>query len=238
MLDSIWSFGAATIEYWWVIITGLAVPMIFDVPDLFGSETFRKKWMAARKNIYIHARMGGAAALLIAAFLAYHGERAEHENTKAQLAQIAESITAKKIDQLEKALSSYQAWSITDQQKEALHKVIAEAEEISPLLILPMGNHYPADSFGHDLLVVFRDAGWKNTIWTAGNYVPPNTKGMYVAVPSGTDLSNPPPEAVRLDKILRDTGFPMKPIGSDTTLNNQRICQSSCIGVVIGEREP
>jgi len=85
-IESAASFGVAAINYWWVILTGLIAPLLWDVPDMLASESQKSKWERLRPKIARHSRLGAFIALIIASFLAYHDERQARlkaETTKA-----------------------------------------------------------------------------------------------------------------------------------------------------------
>ena len=143
----------------------------------------------------------------------------------------------KKIEDLQKELTASRAWPAIEEKLKRLEAIAAKTNEIKTLIILPMKNHYPADSLGHKLLTTFRGAGWKEIKWSMSNFVPPNTKGIYVAVPEGTDSANPPPAARLLKTLLDEAGFATRPIAHDSSLNNFPMCKNTlCIGIVVGER--
>lgn len=104
MLDSAQAFIVGLFDYWWAIVFGGLAPLLLDVPKLLPDEWEERvnRWLPRARKVRL-AMITGGVGLIAAAFLAFHDERMQHQETK-------EALTKAMAKQGDSTMAAQRAW--------------------------------------------------------------------------------------------------------------------------------
>jgi len=134
MWESIVSFGTALVDKWLLIVAGVLIPVLVDVPSMFFDKW--EKWVSEHKLTVRKYRVGFfIVVLFIASFLVFHEERLAHKETNIEFTEYKGKYSPLAFDELKEDIKGIKErenhWDKEEQEKLIEEKIDKWAKEVS-----------------------------------------------------------------------------------------------------------